>query len=286
MYKRLKGTINVSFELIDPDKAKEYLQHNTRNARTANKATINSYAMDIANNKWEFTGETVSFRQDGTLHNGQHRLLSIIKSGVAIPVLVVRGIPNETRIADWGKARSISAWGKYEGLCVSTTISGVSKAIIVGFSGNDIPKGTQASFIAENYESLRIAEAIANSGSAHSIGRRVPIALAAYVMRYLSLMDDSVLENFFRILNTGTVSKHETRDPSPALTLSRQIIKNYEGKYCARASQSEQFCITIQALLDYKNNKNRMIAYPIKVSNLEYLKKVNEKTAIMKEAAQ
>ena len=261
MFSMLKKQVTMGIELIGPEVAKEYLSKNTKNARKPSQANIDAYAADINGMNWEFTGEAVSFRQDGTLHNGQHRLLAIIKAGTAVPVLVVRGLPNETKIADWGKTRSISSWGKCEGLAVSSALQGMVRMIVSGINQKACPKGLQAKYIQENYEDLRMAEDMATTEKRDSYGRRAPMLLAVYVLRMFSIVNDDIIKDFFRIFNTGTVSANEFRDPSAPLTAVRQIMTQYNGKYAGGVSQAEQYNIVVQAILDYKNNRNRRRSY-------------------------
>lgn len=266
--------ITSKIEMITPQIAAEYLKMNTDNYRTLSNSLVNAYAEDMRTGNWENNGEPISFRENGTLFNGQHRLNAVVKADTAIQFLVVRGIPNDAKIADWGKTRSINSWGKNEGLVISAAITGTSRIIIMGSSGATISKGVQTKYISENYENLREAERIASSGGSKGLGRRTQMVLATYVCRTLGLVNDSILEDFFRVLNSGTVSASETRDPSAPLTLYRQITKQYEGKYATRQGIIEQFNLTIQALNDYKKNKNRRIAYKLAESPNNYLQTV------------
>lgn len=266
--------ITSKIEMITPQIAAEYLKMNTDNYRTLSNSLVNAYAEDMKIGNWENNGEPISFRENGTLFNGQHRLNAVVKADTAVQFLVVRGIPNDAKIADWGKTRSINSWGKNEGLVISAAITGTSRIIIMGSSGSTISKGIQTKYISENYENLREAERIATSGGSKGLGRRTPMVLATYVCRTLGLVNDSILEDFFRVLNSGTVSANETRDPSAPLTLYRQITKQYEGKFATRQGIIEQFNITIQALNDYKKNKNRRIAYKLAEGPNNYLQTV------------
>lgn len=266
--------ITSTIEIITPKLAAEYLKMNTDNYRTPSNSLINAYAEDMRTGNWENNGEPISFRENGTLFNGQHRLHAVVKADTAVSFLVVRGIPNDVKIADWGKSRTISSWGKKEGLVISAAIVGTSRIIIMGSSGGSISKGVQSKYITDYYDNLREAERIAATGGTKGFGRRTPMVLAVYVCRTLGLVNDSIMEDFFKVLNSGTVSANEVRDPSAPLLLYRQITKQYEGKYATRQGIIEQYNLTIQALLDYKKNKNRRIAYKITEGPNNYLQTV------------
>ncbi|AGK88179.1 hypothetical protein M184_gp36 [Mycobacterium phage WIVsmall] len=99
---------NVQIESITPKKAEAYLAKNTSN-RNVRQGRVNSYAADMTNGDWQFNGDAIRFAKDGTLLDGQHRLLAIIQSGVTVKMLVIRNLDNTTQhTMDTGAHRSFS----------------------------------------------------------------------------------------------------------------------------------------------------------------------------------
>lgn len=82
--------------LITPAIAETMLGHNTHN-RPTRMPTVSAYAQDMAAGDWRWTGDPVRFAEDGTLLDGQHRLLAIVESGETIPLLILRGLANEAQ---------------------------------------------------------------------------------------------------------------------------------------------------------------------------------------------
>lgn len=78
------------WETITSKKAVEYLECNTRN-RKVRARTVSFYARQIADGEWEPNGETIIFAEDGTLLDGQHRLMACVEAGKSFKTLVVRG---------------------------------------------------------------------------------------------------------------------------------------------------------------------------------------------------
>lgn len=98
--------VSVSIERITAYDAHKYLEMNTRNRKLNHRHTQRLHAA-MAAGEWWMNGETIIFGCDGTLLNGQHRLFAIISSGVAVDVLVVRGIDEEAfRTLDGGRIRT------------------------------------------------------------------------------------------------------------------------------------------------------------------------------------
>lgn len=82
--------VDVRVELVGPQAAKEYLRGNVRN-RPPLAETVARYAADMADGAWEAIGAPLWFAADGTLLDGQQRLMAIIQSEREVPMVVVRG---------------------------------------------------------------------------------------------------------------------------------------------------------------------------------------------------
>lgn len=86
---------SASYVLVDPETARRWLKGNQVN-RSIRVAKINQFASDMTNGRWNFSNDAICFAPDGTLLNGQHRLHAIIKSGVAMSILIIRNMPPES----------------------------------------------------------------------------------------------------------------------------------------------------------------------------------------------
>lgn len=128
--------------IITPEMAKEWLKQNTKN-RSVSQQKVNAYAEDMAKGNWHEHHQGVAFYTDGTVADGQHRLIAIVKSGASIPMMVTFDVPQESAIGiDVHRARKTddvlritgrSEWiGKNEAAIIKMLISdgGASKAAI------------------------------------------------------------------------------------------------------------------------------------------------------------
>jgi hypothetical protein len=93
--------------LISPAYAKELLENNTANRR-ANKDFVHRYANDMKEGRWnEGTGETIKIASDGTIIDGQHRLMAVIMSKKPIYFIVAKGVDKSVMtVIDTGKSRN------------------------------------------------------------------------------------------------------------------------------------------------------------------------------------
>lgn len=93
---------------ITPELAHEWLGFNTHN-RNVRQRVVLAYAADMTAGNWRWNGESVKFSADGTLLDGQHRLKAVVEAGIAVPMLVIRGLKNDAQeTVDGGAKRKFA----------------------------------------------------------------------------------------------------------------------------------------------------------------------------------
>lgn len=126
----------MDIEIITPAMATEYLNSNTANRNIRNRV-VESYARDIREGNWKFTGEAIKFSKSGTLLDGQHRLFAVIEANAPIKALVIRNLDDETQeVMDTGAKRAASDAVNMKGYKNSTTMSAAARYIITFKSGS------------------------------------------------------------------------------------------------------------------------------------------------------
>lgn len=83
--------LTCEVEVITPEMAEAYLANNFKH-RDIKESKVDKYVETLKNGEWRFNGKVITFNKDGVLMNGQHRLSAVVKSGIPIKTLVVRGI--------------------------------------------------------------------------------------------------------------------------------------------------------------------------------------------------
>jgi len=77
--------------------------------RSITLGKVAQYAMEMQNDNWKLSPQSIDFDVDGNLINGQHRLEAVRRSGVTIKQMVSTGWPMGTMaVMDQGKARSLA----------------------------------------------------------------------------------------------------------------------------------------------------------------------------------
>ena len=138
------------YTIITPEMAKEWLKQNTKN-RNVSQQKVNAYAEDMAKGNWHEHHQGVAFYTDGTVADGQHRLLAVVKSGMSVSMMVTFDVPRESAIGiDVHRARKTndvlritgrSEWiGKDEAaiikaliFCANRNMSTVSPSVVADF---------------------------------------------------------------------------------------------------------------------------------------------------------
>lgn len=93
---------------ITPQAAQEWTALNTRN-RPVRYTKVAQYARDMKAGNWMLNGETVKIAADGTILDGQHRLMACISAGTAFETVVIRGLPPQAQdTIDTGMARKFA----------------------------------------------------------------------------------------------------------------------------------------------------------------------------------
>lgn len=94
--------------LVTPEIAIKFLESNTVNRRIKEKI-VRVLARDMSAGNWYANGQTISFYEDGTLCDGQHRLHAVVMSETSQRFIVVRGIEKKAaKSIDTQTVRSIS----------------------------------------------------------------------------------------------------------------------------------------------------------------------------------
>jgi hypothetical protein len=94
------------YMLVTPALAAALLERNSRN-RPIYKANVRTFKDFMEEGLWRFTHEAVALDQNGILQDGQHRLTSIVESGVPQGILIFVGMPPENfSVIGTGKTRN------------------------------------------------------------------------------------------------------------------------------------------------------------------------------------
>ena len=83
--------LSITVEIITPSEAQAYLNNNAKHRPIKDKK-VAEYMEEMREGHWKLNGKTICFDRNGRLLNGQHRLSAVVRSGVSLTTVVVRGL--------------------------------------------------------------------------------------------------------------------------------------------------------------------------------------------------
>lgn len=256
---RLNDTVQTNWEVITPEIAMEMLTHNDKNYRGISSAIVTKYANEIRGGSWETNGDTIVFDENGTLLNGQHRLTAVVKAGMPIVSLVVRGLTG-TQVYDIGRKRNTRAILMAEGYdhANSTTISAVN-VLVRGFDWRTTATISETREVLKAERDLLIEAYELVTGDVRSaVTRKASVMAATFCALKMKLCESAKIQQLFKIANSGFAI--EGLNSSPGLALRMSLQEQADGKWASDARKGA-FDMTIQAITDYERGINRKTKY-------------------------
>lgn len=129
---------NATFEnvSITPELAGELLRLNGKN-RPVNNSTVKRYSEEMKAGRWQNNGDNIRISITGLILDGQHRLYSVLDSGVTITQNIVTGLDDKVfDTIDTGRLRSASDAVAVAGYKNYTTMAGATKLILAYKNGS------------------------------------------------------------------------------------------------------------------------------------------------------
>jgi len=195
-------TIKQSTELITPQMAAKYLGFNIQN-RKASNGTISKYASDMIAGRWTVCPMPICFYEDGTVADGQHRLMAIVESGKPQTFFVLRGLPKSAGLnIDTGKGRTLVDNATLSGSDpeLSNTLISTARAYEYGARGDgNISNALRLAIIAQH----RIACEWAVKHGPHGRSIRNAMVLGAIARAYSHENDEERLKRYCEVIGTG-----------------------------------------------------------------------------------
>lgn len=229
-----------TIETITPEIAQEWLARNENN-RSVRPQRVELYANDMQLGRWHYTADPIRWARDGSLLDGQHRLLACIKANTAFTTLVVRGLdPSCMTAIDSGAARNPADVLGWAGIPNAKTVAPMVKAIIAFDGGflNDwkkiglISRQDQMQFALE--ENAAVQEAVSVG---YAIWRELGGSRATWAA-YAYIIERAGGATWLHKLHTG----EGLYDGDPRLTFRKWVLNRHTRQ--ARALRADGYIYT------------------------------------------
>lgn len=228
----------ATVERVTPAIATAWLASNHGNRNIRSKA-VALLARDMAAGDWRFTGEAIKFDADGTLLDGQHRLMAVVQSGAAIDMLIIRGLDRDAqRVMDSGAKRSAAdalGWGGHK----NTNLLAAAARLGLEIERDDANRlFTHSEVVAYVDENPDLLDVITAASAARKYVPMKPAAIA-YSWLLLSRVDARAAASFFdALINNATDGRGDPRN-----TLLRRLATARQNKETLRAATEVQFVV-------------------------------------------
>jgi hypothetical protein len=223
-------------KLVTPGLARLLLEKNENNRRV-NRGVVERYKKDIKQGLWAINGENVKVAKDGSLNDGQHRLMAILESGKAQKLMFVFNLPFDARrTVDQGLKRTIAGNLEMAGIDDAGDISSVASMLAAYKEFGGISKGGyRAPTHGMRYDTaiyyhdqIRGALDYVRNAAAGGKGRNKKTfgSMAPFAFGYLLLLsegangNEELVQSYFK----GVLSGASLKENDPRLAARNRLI--------------------------------------------------------------
>lgn len=202
--------MRIEIMTVTPAMANKWLESTTFRNRNVSVAAVNRYATDMAEGRWALNGESIVLDDNGNVIDGQHRLRAVIKSGVPIQSVIVRGVDQSVfPTFDVGSKRGGHDVLAIAGYANTRTLAAILRNILthrtIGFCNGPRGSGTVSekridflSLIAKHPGAIESAAFVQAFGKTCELLR--PGSFAGFVHYECGCQDSEARDAFFRAL--------------------------------------------------------------------------------------
>jgi hypothetical protein len=223
-------TVEVGIFRITPEKAARLIEtHNTHN-RDVDERRIDQYAADMRSGDWEINGEAIKIADDGTLLDGQHRLLACLEAELPFDSIVVTGLSRKAQESmDQGRPRGLHDVLKLRGEGDPNVLARAVRIVTV-YEATGVPYLGGWKRAPTNHESLRTLERNPEIRDACKYASRrlkrrwLPVSLVGALHFLFCSVDEEASIAFFDALTGDEALPFG----SPILTLRQVLLADLE----------------------------------------------------------
>jgi hypothetical protein len=122
--------LNIEVTTVTPDMAANWLARGGKN-RKLNERRVDALVAAIHRGEWRLTGEAIKLDLNGQVRDGQHRLQAVVKSGVPIKTVVIRGVDEPAfDVMDVGRPRTAGDVLSMHGYAYHNAVAGAVRLLL------------------------------------------------------------------------------------------------------------------------------------------------------------
>lgn len=210
---------------VTPQMAAELLEKNVKN-RNVSKRQVAFLKNEILTGRFVFNGESIIIAEDGTLLDGQHRLIAVVEANLPIETVLIRDVPKEAqKTIDVGNSRTAANVMSMEDVKNPTAVATGIRMILTGFEAKSRGGGrTSTTEILEAYkrEKELISAMIDWTTHLYNVSSKVLSAGRGMAYLYLFSLEDRLAKHFIKEIYTG----HQYGKSNAAILLRNRLIND------------------------------------------------------------
>jgi hypothetical protein len=241
--------LKCKVQTITPELAGRWLKHNQHN-RSPRKNRISQYAADMADGRWQVTGDPIRFNCNGELIDGQNRLFACIQAKKSFRSVVIKGIDRAVRyVIDTGAKRT---FGHFLQIVGEKSPNELAAALVLQWKYNNNCLGNGSPSAYPSYRQLHEALAAKpkyRQSVAFAVRLRatIPASLGAFLHYNGAVYDRAKVEKFLTLVKTG----EKLSATHPAYQLREALIGRRTKGSRIQHNRNEQVAWGILALNAY-----------------------------------
>lgn len=248
--------MKAEFVEITPFLAKQLLSFNTLN-RKISEQYVSQLIESIKAGKFETTHQGISFYKDGTLADGQHRLMAISEAGKPLKILVTVGMEPSSHI-DIGRKRSEAdslRIASKENEWINSYVMARVNVISANFPALGLTTiDKKAEYVNSFKEAFQFVGKIYTRGATIKHLNSSAIA-ASFICAYIDGADETKLAQAARLLQTGLAPDEDVDPYMNTIIALRNFVMNRQFSGGAGTNKT-LFFAAAQALSNYLQDKN------------------------------
>ena len=256
----------VKTELVTPDIAVKMLEQN-KNNRKINRGQVDLLVRTMKAGGWKLTHQGIAVYEDGTIADGQHRLLAIVESGVTCRLSVAYDLNKNQDVMlamDSGRQRTVADSISLSGDKITSIMVTIAKGLEFGYTTGATGKITHqetAALCVKYSESLSLSGAILSA-------KQKGVSIAPVKVAILEAITDGVSEEiakeFYHTLITGEYDQAIYRN---AIKLrNRLMCENHNGGSYRPTAHAMAYNALISTAKDkIVNRLNKVIQHRVKL---------------------
>ena len=243
--------MKITQVVLTPDMARDMMRKNTHN-RPIKRNHLAFLIREMVEGRWKMNGDPIRIGKDGSLIDGQHRLVAIIQTGISINTVLMTGMDLDVfETIDSGASRSHGDTLAVAGQSNSRNLSAALIVVDELLAGKTDFKRTKKISNAEILVLMEKHVAIKNSLHwARPTRNIVPYSVSVALHYLFSQTSPEKADSFFEKIRDGIGLKYD----DPAYLLRQRLISNATTK--GKITRRYMIALFIKAWNAYSSSRS------------------------------